>query len=66
MEFGELSDNPFSVNTPPKRPKRTAFYSAVKFLLLIAGVIALLWPRARTVVLESFSRKPLGFFNAVK
>jgi hypothetical protein len=50
MEFGELSDNPFSVNTPPKRPKRTAFYSAVKFLLLIAVCLG------ATVMLGSYSK----------
>ena len=36
MEFGELSDNPFSLSKTPARPARSAFVSAVKFLLLVA------------------------------
>ncbi len=50
MEFGELSDNPFS--TPkPKRRSRKPFVSAVKFLLLVAVCLG------ATVVIGSQSRR---------
>ncbi len=51
MEFGELSDNPFSLAQKPKRSARSAFISAVKLLMLIAICLSV------TVIIGSHGRK---------
>jgi hypothetical protein len=50
MEFGGISDNPFSLVRPPVARRRRAFVSACKFLILV--VICL----AATVAIGSYSR----------
>jgi hypothetical protein len=52
MDFGDYSDNPFSLErTTPHRSKRKAVISALKFLLLVVVCLAF------TVVVGSQSRK---------
>lgn len=50
MEFGELSDNPFSMNPPQSRRTRSPFASAIKMLLLVAVCLG------GTVVIGSYSK----------
>ena len=40
MEFGDLSDNPFSAHSAPQRSKRRSIASAFKFLILVAVCLA--------------------------
>jgi hypothetical protein len=51
MEFGELSENPFSMQKPPPLRERKAFFAAIKFLLLVAVCLG------GTVVIGSQSRQ---------
>jgi len=51
MEFGELSENPFSLEKTPASQKRGAFVSAIKFLLFVAVCLG------ATVVVSSQSRR---------
>ncbi len=55
MEFGDLSDNPFSAHTAPRRSKRRSIASAFKFLILVAVCLAV------TLVIGSQSQRWLVY-----
>jgi hypothetical protein len=52
MDFGDLSDNPFALElSKPKHSRRKSVVSALKFLLLVAGCLAV------TLLISSQSRR---------